>query len=153
MKKTRSQQMESILLRVIVLLIPVHVIGSYINTINSIDKGYGHSYPMGTYILIALWLLIVITVDVFTIYNKGFIASTALKWYWVVSALILIVMFFVKTTDSLLVALLLLLTPFGVLFPLLEAFFIEGVTANAMSAVIPFCVLNWCICKFAAKRK
>ncbi len=152
MKKPTNYQLESILLRLIVLLIPVHVAGSYINTINSIDKGYGHSYPIGTYILIALWLLIVIAVDIFTIYNKGFIASTALKWYWVISALILMMMFFVKTTDSLLVALLLLLTPFGVLFPLFEVFFIEGVTANTMVAVIPFCVLNWCICKFAPNR-
>ena len=94
MKKPINHQLESSLLCLIALLIPVHMVGSYINTINSIDKGYGHSYPMATYILIALWLLIVIAVDVFTIYNKGFIASTALKWHWVVSALILIVMFY-----------------------------------------------------------
>ena len=146
MKKPINHQLESSLLCLIALLIPVHIAGSYINTINSIDKGYGHSYPMATYILIALWLLIVIAVDVFIFYNKGFTASTALKRYWGISTVILTVMFLIKTTDSVLIALLLLLTPFAMLFPLLEVFLVEETTDIII--VILFCVLNWCICKF-----
>ena len=150
MKKPTNHQLESVLLRLLVLLIPVHVVGSYINTINSIDKGYGHSYPMGTYILIALWLLIVIAVDVFIIYHKDFTASVALKRYWGISTIILMVMLFIKTTESVFIALPLLFTPFVMLFPLLEVFLVEGTTDIVI--VILFCILNWCICKFSPNR-
>lgn len=153
MKKPIFPKLENVLILLVVLLIPVHLIGSYINAIDSIDKGDGHSYSMMNYLLITLWLLIVIAVDAFIIFNKGFIASKALKGYWGISAVILIVVFCIRTTDSLLIALLLLLTPYGVLFPVLERFFVVTITANSLIIVILFCIFNWCICKFASDSK
>lgn len=153
MKISAIQKLEPILLRLIILLIPVHMVGSYVNAIDSIDKGYGHSYSMATYVLIALWLLIVVAVDTFTIINKGFICSKVLSGYWMISTVILaVVLVFIKTTDSVLIALLILITPYGILFPLFEVFFIETTTTISLIVIVLFCLLNWCICKFAPHR-
>lgn len=149
MKKITAQQLESILLRLIILLIPVHLVGSYINAIDSIDKGYGHSYSMATYILIGLWLLIMLAVDAFILINRSFICSKALSGYWSISTVILVVVLvFIKTTDSVLIALLILITPYGILFPLFEMVFVENTTTISLIVIILFCVLNWGVCKF-----
>ena len=49
MKISAIQKLEPILLRLIILLIPVHMVGSYVNAIDSIDKGYGRSYRSENY--------------------------------------------------------------------------------------------------------
>ena len=153
MKKLTTQQFESILLRLLILLIPLHMAGSYINAINSIDKGYGHSYSMATYILICLWLLVMLTADAFILINRHFICSKALSGYWLISAIILaVVLAFIKTTDSVLIALLMLITPYGILFPLFELFFIDNTTISTLIVIILFCVLNWGVCKFVPRK-
>ena len=143
--------LESLLTGWVLCLIPIHLIGSFISAINSIDKGYGHSYPATTYVLIGFWLVIVIAVDVFILSFKRFVFSKALQHYWGISLAILVIMLVcVQTLDTyqfgLLIVLGFLVTPYGILFPLLELFFIETTSLN-IAIVIVFCLLNWALCK------
>ena len=75
------------------LIIP-QFIGSIVNGINSIDKGYGHSYPVWTYVLIGLWLLVVMSADIFTLLFKISPFRTALQKCWGISSAIAIVLVF-----------------------------------------------------------
>lgn len=154
MKKPTSQQLESTLARCATLLIPIHLIGSIINGINSIDKGYGHSYPITAYVLIGLWLFIIIAINIFILLFKRFMLSKALRRYWEISSVVLPLMLVgIKVLDTYQVGLFLVLgllaTPYGILFPLLEI--IENIAISIL-IVLLFCILNLIICKVCDKQ-
>ena len=137
------------------LIIP-QFIGSIVNGINSIDKGYGHSYPVWTYVLIGLWLLIVITASVFAFAFKKSPFVTALQKYWGISSVILaLLLISVNVLDIYPFGWVILLgffvTPYGILFPLLELFFMDT-TSSAIAIVLVFCLLNWALCKCFKKQ-
>ena len=133
----------------ILFLIILQFIGSIVNGINSIDKGYGHSYPIWTYVLIGLWLLIAIAASVFTFAFKKSPFITALQKYWGISSAILALMLIcINILDTYQLGWVILLglfvTPYGILFPLLEMFFID--TTLAIAIILVFCLLNWALC-------
>ena len=137
------------------LIIP-QFIGSIVNGLHSIDKGYSHSYPVWTYVLIGLWLLIVITASVFAFAFKKSPFVTALQKYWGISSVILaLLLIYVNILDTYqfgwVILLGLFVTPYGILFPLLELFFIDT-TSLAIAIVLVFCLLNWALCKHFQKQ-
>ena len=137
------------------LIIP-QFIGSIVNGINSIDKGYGHSYPVWTYVLIGLWLLIVITASVFAFAFKKSPFVTALQKYWGISSVILaLLLISVNVLDTYqfgwVILLGLFVTPYGILFPPLELCSIDT-TSLAIAIILVFCLLNWVLCKRAQKQ-
>ena len=137
------------------LIIP-QFIGSIVNGINSIDKGYGHSYPVWTYVLIGLWLLVVMAADIFTLLFKISPFRTALQKYWGISSVILaLLLISVNVLDTYQFGWVILLgffvTPYGILFPLLELCFIDT-TSLAIAIILVFCLLNWVLCKRAQKQ-
>ena len=137
------------------LIIP-QFIGSIVNGINSIDKGYGHSYPAWTCVLIGLWLLFAITAGVFAFTFKKSPFVTALQKYWGISSAILaLILIFINILDTYQFGWVILLgffvTPYGILFPLLELFFIDT-TSSAIAIVLVFCLLNWALCKHFQKQ-
>lgn len=137
------------------LIIP-QSIGSIVNGLHSIDKGYGHSYPVWTYVLIGLWLLIVITASVFAFAFKKSPFVTALQKYWGISSAILaLILIFINILDTYQFGWVILLgffvTPYGILFPLLELCFIDT-TSLAIAIVLVFCLLNWALYKHFQKQ-
>lgn len=152
MKYPTIQKLQSILFYLTISLIPIQMIGSFINTVDSIDKGYGHSYSVMTYVLIAVWLLIVIADDVFIITNRQFICSKALSAYWGISIILLLVVLVCIPSDNIYIAMLVLITPYAMLYPLLEMFLLEN-TIAIFSVVILFCGINFCICKLLSDKR
>jgi len=137
------------------LIIP-QFIGSIVNGINSIDKGYGHSYPVWTYVLIGLWLLVVMSADIFTLLFKRSPFRTTLQKYWGISLVILaLLLISVNVLDTYQFGWVILLgffvTPYGILFPLLELCFIDT-TSLAIAIILVFCLLNWALCKHFQKQ-
>ena len=140
----------------ILFLIILQLIGSIINGLHSIDKGYGHSYPVWTYVLIGLWLLVAITAGVFAFTFKKSPFVTALQKYWGISSAILaLILIFINILDTYqfgwVILLGLFVTPYGILFPLLELCFIDT-TSLAIAIILVFCLLNWFLCKRAQKQ-
>ncbi len=140
----------------ILFLIILQLIGSIINGLHSIDKGYGHSYPVWTYVLIGLWLLVAITAGVFAFTFKKSPFVTALQKYWGISSAILaLILIFINILDTYqfgwVILLGLFVTPYGILFPLLELCFIDT-TSLAIAIILVFCLLNWVLCKRAQKQ-
>ena len=138
------------------VLIVLQLIGSIVNGLHSIDKGYGHSYPVWTYVLIGLWLLVVMAADIFTLLFKISPFRTALQKYWGISSAILaLILIFINILDTYQFGWVILLgffvTPYGSLFPLLELCFIDT-TSSAIAIVLVFCLLNWSLCKHFQKQ-
>lgn len=147
------QQIEKALPILTICLIPIHLIGSCINAINSIDKGYGHSYPIETYLLMGLYLLIVIAVDLHILFKQQFVYIRGYLFYWGCSSVIIIfsllgLIFFDTYTIGPIIVLPLMSSPYGILFPLLESFFIENSPSNMCFISLLFCLLNYSLCKF-----
>jgi len=131
-------------------------IGSIVNGLHSIDKGYGHSYPVWTYVLIGLWLLVVMSADIFTLLFKRSPFRTTLQKYWGISLVILaLLLISVNVLDTYQFGWVILLgffvTPYGILFPLLELCFIDT-TSLAIAIILVFCLLNWALCKHFQKQ-
>ena len=148
-----AQQIEKILSVLTLCLIPVHLIGSWINAINSIDKGYGHTYPLETYVLIGFYLLVVVAVDLYILFKQQFVHIKGYLFYWGISAIIVFLsllglMIFDTYTIGPILVIPILATPYGMLFPLVECFFIENSPTNYCFIILIFCLLNWGLCKF-----
>ena len=146
-----AQQIEKVLSILTICLIPVHLLGSGINASNSIDKGYGHSYPFETYILIGLYLLVIIAVDLHILVRRGFVHLRGYTCYWKISSIIILLSLIgLATLDTYtigpIIALPLMATPYGMLFPVVELFFFENSSINMCFIVLLFCLLNWSLC-------
>ena len=133
-------------------LIPVHLIGCSVNAINSIDKGYGHSYPLVTYLLIGFYLLVVIAVDLYILSGHKFLYLYGYAFYWKLSAVILVLSMIGLTfldidRFGVLIAIPLMASPYGILFPILEPFFAENFARNACLVFLLFSLLNWWLCR------
>ena len=153
MVQRNTQQIEKILSVLTLCLIPVHLIGSWINAINSIDKGYGHTYPLETYVLMGFYLLVVIAVDLYILCRQQFVHIKGYLFYWGISAIIvslslLGLMIFDTYTIGPIIVVPLLATPYGILFPLVEAFLTENSSKNYCFIILIFCLVNWGLCKF-----
>ena len=106
--------------------------------------------------LIGLWLLVVMAADIFTLLFKISPFRTALQKYWGISSVILaLLLISVNVLDTYQFGWVILLgffvTPYGILFPLLELFFIDT-TSSAIAIVLVFCLLNWALCKHFQKQ-
>ena len=153
MVRCSAQQIERALSVLTICLIPVHVIGSGINAINSIDKGYGHTYPLETYVLMGFYLLVVIAVDLYILFRHQFAHLKGYLFYWGISSVIIFcsllgLMIFDTYTIGPIIIVPLLATPYGILFPLAETFFIEASSKSYCFTILLFCLLNWGLCKF-----
>ena len=49
----------------LMLLIPLRVYGCYLNLTHGVDKGYGHSFPTGNYVIVGIYLPVIAAVDLF----------------------------------------------------------------------------------------
>lgn len=141
-----------------VLLIPIHLIGCWINGIHSIDHGYGHSYPVGAYVLMAAWLVIVAAIDLYLLCGRRFDFATGLQRYWLLSAAVLlatVLALHFDAPDKLrnLLVLPLMLSPYGILFPLLEGFFAKEFAAGCSQVMFLFSLLQWALFKVSAGRR
>ena len=81
---------------------------------------------------------------------------TALQKYWGISSVILdLLLISVNVLDTYQFGWVILLgffvTPYGILFPLLELCFIDT-TSLAIAIILVFCLLNWVLCKRAQKQ-
>ena len=157
MVKLTDHSIEKILSIFLICLIPLHILGSCINAINSIDKGYGHSYPQEAYCLIGVYLLVVIAIDVYIIIKRRFIYLKAYTYYWVISSVIIFISligFTVLSSYELgsYITLPLMATPYGILFPVLEYFFIDSMPVNGCIVLLDFCLINCALCTFIRKK-
>ena len=148
-----TRQIEKILSVLTLCLIPVHLVGSWINSINSIDKGYGHTYPLETYALIGFYLLVVVAADLYILFRQQFVHLKGYLFYWGISSIIVFLsllglMIFDTYTIGPIIVVPLLATPYGILFPLAELFFIENSPTYYCFLILLFCLLNWGLCKF-----
>ena len=136
------------------LLIPIHLIGCCVNAVHSIDKGYGHSYPPDAYVLMGAWLAIVAAIDLSLLCGGRFAFSAGLRRYWLLSAAVLavtvpILLWDAPETLRNLIALPLMLSPYGILFPLLEGFFAREFAAGCSQILFLFSLLQWALCRFS----
>lgn len=155
-KEAKMKKIKSIFARSTILLIPIHLIGSIVNAINSIDKGYGHSYPVITYVLIVLWLFVVFAANVSILWQKDFAHFKIFEKYWCISSIILALMLVcVNILDTyqfgIFIIIGLLITPYGVLFPLLELVFDGNISASILIH-LSFCLFNLAFCMCFRKR-
>ena len=79
MEESRIDRLERAVIFLILGLLPLHLYLSFSNLVNGIDKGHGHSFPMGSYVLIGVYLMIVLASDVFMLRYGKFEASRALR--------------------------------------------------------------------------
>lgn len=159
MKESGLERLECTLCFAVMGLIPLHLYLSASNLVNSIDKGYGHSFPLGAYVLIGVYLLIVLAADLFIIRRRKFEAANALRWYWLSACAAVAVGLFLHLTaweqDAVLL-LSLLYSPYVVLTPLLErlgAGMEEHAGVVSLAAVGAFCLFNWAVCRLAARKE
>lgn len=76
------KRLEAWLCVFVTCLVPLHIYLSFLNVVSGIDKGYGHRYPARTYVLTAVYLLIVFSADAFFIRTGRFELAEALRRYW-----------------------------------------------------------------------
>ena len=159
MRKDRLKRLEDILILGVLLLIPLHGYLSFLNLINGVDKGYGHSYPMQSYVLMGIYLLIVLAQDIFMLRYRRFEPAKELRWYWGSACVALIVVSLLYVFDfhiDLISALGLFYAPFMVLVPLLE---LPGAAANGSATLISlsvaevFCLVNWAVCRSLVRER
>ena len=154
MKETPKEKLEYILCCFVLLLIPLHLYLTFLNLFHGIDKGYGHSFPLRSYILIGLYLLILAAVDIFILVTGRFASARGLSRYWCssLSALVasLFIFWFFPNASGLLL-LLFLYSPLIILTPLLEY---PGfpVMPHRLVITVLFCLLQWLICRRALKK-
>ena len=154
MEESRIERLEYTLCFLVMGLIPLHLYLDLFNLTHGIDKGYGHSFPMSSYVLIGVYLLIVLTTDIFMIRYRKFAVAGALRKYWGSACIALIVagvLHFALDRLTEISFLCLLYAPFMVLVPLLELLGVPvyGHTSLfSVAAVGGFCLLNWAICRF-----
>ena len=125
----------------LMLLIPLQLCLSIANLFYGIDKGYGHSFPLWSYVLSAAYLCVVLSADGFMICVGRLELSKFVGRYWL------------SVPEGGMIALLLLAyTPVLVLVPLLETLGI-GEISPMMAAVGMFCLCNWLICRCFVRKK
>ena len=159
MEESRIDRLERAVIFLILGLLPLHLYLSFSNLVNGIDKGHGHSFPMGSYVLIGVYLMSVLASDVFMFRYGKFEASRALRRYWLsaCAAVVLVLFLYLSALENDAITLLCLLySPYVVLVPLLELLE-AGVEKNSgvfsLAAVGTFCLVNWAICRFAVRDK
>ena len=159
MEETRLDRLECILCFLNAGLVLLHLYLDLFNLTHGIDKGYGHSFPLRSYVLIGAYLLVVLTTDVFMIRYRKFELSRALRRYWGSACIALIVVGVLHFAMDRLVEisfLCLLYAPFMVLVPLLEFLGVPPsgeTTLFSIAAVGGFCLFNWAVCRFAVKEE
>lgn len=159
MEESRIDRLECTVIFLILGLLPLHLYLSFSNLVNGIEKGYGHSFPIRSYVWIGIYLLIVLASDAFMLRYRKFEASKELRRYWGSACIALIVVVvFHFALDSLtgISFLCLLYAPFMVLVPILELLRVpvQGDTSlYSFAAVGTFCLVNWAICRFAVREK
>ena len=140
-------------------LILLHLYLDFFNLTHGIDKGYGHSFPLCSYVLIGAYLLVVLATDIFMIRCRQFELCKTLRKYWGSACIALIVVGVLHfALDRLMEIsfLCLLYTPFLVLVPLLEFLGVPPsgeTTLFSIAAVGAFCLFNWAVCRFAVKEE
>ena len=120
MEESRIERLEYTLCFLVMGLIPLHLYLDLFNLTHGIDKGYGHSFPLLSYILIGVYLLIVLL-------------HFALDRLTEISFL------------CLLYAPFMVLVP---LLELLGVSVYGHTSLFSVAAVGGFCLLNWAICRF-----
>lgn len=157
-KMKKEEQFENILCVLTVSLIPLHLYLSLINVIYGIDKGYGHSFPLRSFILIGIYLSIILLLDVFMLRKFKFTFSIGLRRYWASAGIVSIIFLILIATAmpeggfSMIAIPFLAYTPFIVLLPLLEILGLDE-TIPCYIAISGFCLLNWVISMYSAKKE
>ncbi|MCI8400189.1 MAG: hypothetical protein HFF90_12470 [Oscillibacter sp.] len=152
-EKGKMGRTEAVLGILTLCLGPLHLYLSWSNFFNSIDKGYGHSYPALSYVLIGVYLLIVLGTDCFMLLKGRFEMARALRRYWgsSVIAVGLLLVIHVSFPDSLAVIFPMVYSPYVVLVPVIEWL---GMPENAWwvsGFVAAFCLVNWAVCRFCVR--
>ena len=157
MELTKAERADAILSRFMLLLMPLHLYLSFLNVEYSIYKAYGGSFPMRSYVLIGVYLLAVLTADVFMVWHRKLEVAVVLRKYWgsaFIAAIIVMLLHALVPEGSMVAMLCLLYTPFVVLAPFLEVLGAPVYGAASMFSVAgtgAFCLLNWAVCKFAVR--
>ena len=146
MKPKNFKELEHALYFSVLLLVPLHLTGTYQNIIHGIDKGYGHHFPIQCYIILALYLIILVAADTYMLHTRNFEPAKAMAHYWLLSCVLLAIVYSDITffPEGMQLAFLLVFSPYCLLIPLYEQFF-EG-TAYYFLATAIFCVANLLIC-------
>ena len=100
------------------------------------------------------WLAIVAVLDLSLLCGGRFDFSAGLRRYWLLSAAVLLITVPVLLFDASagirnLIALPLLLSPYGILFPLLEGFFTKEFAAGCSQVLFLFSLLQWALFRFS----
>ena len=126
----------------LMLLIPLQLCLSIANLFYGIDKGYGHSFPLWSYVLSAAYLCVVLSADGFMICVGRLELSKFVGRYWL------------SACGALAAAALLRLVPEGGMIALLLLATLGiGEISPMMAAVGMFCLCNWLICKCFVRKK
>lgn len=138
----------------LMLLIPLQLCLSIANLFYGIDKGYGHSFPLWSYVLSAAYLCVVLSADGFMICIGRLELSKFVGRYWLSAcgALAAAALLRLVPEGGMIALLLLAYTPVLVLVPLLETLGI-GEISPMMAAVGMFCLCNWLICRCFVRKK
>lgn len=138
----------------LMLLIPLQLCLSIANLFYGIDKGYGHSFPLWSYVLSAAYLCVVLSADGFMICVGRLELSKFVGRYWLSAcgALAAAALLRLVPEGGMIALLLLAYTPVLVLVPLLETLGI-GEISPMMAAVGMFCLCNWLICRCFVRKK
>ena len=138
----------------LMLLIPLQLCLSIANLFYGIDKGYGHSFPLWSYVLSAADLCVVLSADGFMICVGRLELSKFVGRYWLSAcgALAAAALLRLVPEGGMIALLLLAYTPVLVLVPLLETLGI-GEISPMMAAVGMFCLCNWLICRCFVGKK
>lgn len=156
MEKSRAERLEYIVGFSTWGLVPLHLYLGFLNLVHGIDKGYGHSYPLRSYVLIGVYLLIMLGADGYMLRYRSFALSKALRRYWgsalVAVGIVLLLYWTAPNGGGAVTIACLLYVPFVVLGPLLEL--LQITEAGVSLAVVgAFCLFNWAVCRFAGKEE
>lgn len=123
---------------------PPPAVSQHCQLVLRIDKGYGHSFPLWSYVLSAAYLCVVLSADGFMICVGRLELSKFVGRYWLSAcgALAAAALLRLVPEGGMIALLLLAYTPVLVLVPLLETLGI-GEISPMMAAVGMFCLCNW----------
>lgn len=151
----KTDKLENILCVFWVCLLPLHIYLCYTNFIYGIDKGYGHSYPIRSYALAGLYLLVILSINLFISVKRKFELMDSYSKCWMISSISLFLAFLIGTFFSEaggIMILLLLCTPFLIFTPFLE-YLRLNVNNLSILVVFGFCFANLILCRFMLKLK
>ncbi len=156
--KKNNEWLDDMLCGLSLCLIPLHIFSSFTNLANGIDKGYGHSYPVRSYVMIGIYLLVIAAVLAYMVCQRRFGIAKGWNIYWLSAGIALLVAALLGlfapsfAENNLVVVAAIFYAPYMVLAPLLEMFGTETVLPLLL-IVSTLCFLCWLICQVFVKKE